>query len=94
MKGLEIFFPPFDTIVCDPLLKKYLVSGMTEATSKAASIGGFNLTIEEYMPPNSAIFLRDKNIVAVYLNGRLSLNKVKIKNIETLFAGFDFLKGK
>ena len=70
MKGLEMFFPPFDTIVCDPLLYKYFL--YDKEPKPDIKILGYNVIIEEYMPPHSALFLHDKIIVAVYLCGRLS----------------------
>ena len=85
MKGLKIFFPPFDTIVCDPLLKKYFFDYKTKSAAKEIAIGSYGVIIEKYMPPKSALFLHNKNIVAIYLNGRLSLNKVKIKKLEVIF---------
>lgn len=88
MKGLEIFFPPFDTIVCDPLLSK---SFLYDNKEKPGTILGYGLLIEKYMPENSALFLHDKNIVAIYLNGRLTFDKIKLKKLSTLFG--DFLKG-
>ena len=86
MKGLEIFFPPFSTIVCDHVIKKYFSSHIPESKPKKISIGGYNVIVEKWLPKNSALFLdEDKNIVAIYLNGRLSFNKVKIKKLEVVF---------
>ena len=86
MKGLEIFFPPFDTIVCDPELEKYFVDHTEKIEPGKNMMGGYAIIVEKYLPENSALFLdKDKNIVAIYLNGRLSLNKVKIKKLEVIF---------
>ena len=94
MKGLEIFFPPFDTIVCDPLLKKYFFKYKTESPAKEIAIGSYGVIVEKFMPKKSALFLHNKNIVAIYLNGKLSINKLKVKSLATLFSGLYFLKGE
>lgn len=95
MKGLEIFFPPFNTIVCDHLIEKYFVDHIPKSTSKEISIGGYNVIVEKCLPENSALFLdQDKNIVAIYLNGRLSFNKVKIKKLEVIFKWEKYKKGE
>lgn len=90
MKGLEIFFPPFATIVLNPELEEYFVTEPEET-----SISGYNVIVEKYMPENSALFLdKDNSIVAIYLDGRLSFDRPKLKMLEPVFAAFDFLKGK
>ena len=84
MKGLEIFFPPFDTIVCDPELEKHFVDHKIEPGRYM--MGNYIVIVEKCMPENSALFLdKDKNIVAIYLSGRLSFNEAKIKKLEVVF---------
>ena len=89
MKGLEIFFPPFDTIVCDPELATFF--DYAKNFPAKIDIGGYALTIEEYMPKKSALFLQDRNIVAVYHKGKLVFDKIKVKKLTTVFTGI--LKG-
>ncbi|MCK4792092.1 MAG: hypothetical protein KAV87_50655 [Desulfobacteraceae bacterium] len=91
MKGLEIFFPPFDTIVCDPELEKYFVDHTKRIEPGKNMMGGYAIVVEKYMPPTSALFLQNKNIVAIYHKGRLVFDKTKVKKLTTVFA--DLLKG-
>ena len=84
MKGIEIFFPPFDTIVCDKELETFFSYAKHFPGKLNAS--DYALIVEKYLPEKSALFLdQDKNIVAIYLNGRLSFNKAKIKKLEVVF---------
>jgi len=91
MKKLEISFPPFDSIVCDSELEKYFAYDKKPKHEKI-NVFGYSIIIEKYMPPKSALFLHDKNIVAIFQDGKLVFDKIKIKNMETIFA--EFLKGK
>lgn len=92
MRKLEINFPPFDSIVCDPLLEKYFVYDEKKLAPEKINVFGYAVIIENYMPEKSALFLHDKNIVAIYQDGKLVFDKIKIKNMEAIFA--EFLKGK
>ena len=94
MKALEIFFPPFDTIVCDPELEKYFVDHTEKIEPGKNMMGGYAVIVEKHLPENSALFLQDKNIVAIYLNGRLSFNKAKIKKLEVIFEWEKYIKGE
>ncbi|MCK4822996.1 hypothetical protein KA005_44960, partial [bacterium] len=84
-------FPPFDTIVCDPLLKKYFFKYKTESPAKEIAIGSYGVIVEKFMPKKSALFLQDRNIVAVYHKGKLVFDKIKVKKLTTVFTGI--LKG-
>lgn len=92
MKRLEIFFPPFETIVMDPGLEKYFGYGPLKEIGITYE---YNVIVEKYMPLHSALFLdKDKNIVAIYLNGRLSIDRIKLKKLEPVFTALNFLKGE
>ena len=91
MQRLEISFPPFDTIVCDPELEKYFAYGEKVEPEKI-NIIGYAVIVRKWMPSNSAVFLHGRNVVAIYLDGKVAFDKIKTKVMEVTFA--DFLKGK
>ena len=88
IRDIGINFPPFDTIVLDPELEKFFGYGPL----KEIGITDYAVVVEKYMPLHSALFLRDKKIVAIYHKGSLVFDEGKLINLTILFA--EFMKGK